>query len=149
MFLHITRIDMQKQPRQNALLEIIESRSIGSQTGLAALLCERGFKVTQASISRDLDELGILKQAGKYVRPINPKTESDLGTTRFANAGDNLIVGRCSPGLASAITVKIDHCGISEIVGTIAGDDTIFIAVKDSIDRLTVHEKLAELFGRG
>ena len=138
---------MNKKSRQNALLEIVDRKSIYSQAELAYMLGQMGFKVTQASVSRDLDELGIVKQDGKYVRPANIGNEAGLGAVTFDAAGDNLIVGRCSSGLASAITVRIDRTGIAEIVGTIAGDDTIFVAVKDANGQRVVMETLNEMFG--
>ncbi|MFT3745320.1 MAG: hypothetical protein QM785_13630 [Pyrinomonadaceae bacterium] len=110
---------MNKKSRQNALLELIDTMSVFSQAELAAKLGEKGYVVTQASVSRDLDELGIVKQDGRYVRPAIAGTEADLGLVTFDTAGENLIVGRCSSGLASAITVRIDRTGIREIVGTI------------------------------
>lgn len=138
---------MNKKSRQNALLEIISHSPIYSQAELAAELSEKGFRVTQASVSRDLDELGIDKQHGRYVRSISTSNEADYGAVSFDTAGENLIVGRCASGLASAITVSIDRDGIAEIVGTIAGDDTIFIAVKNLESQPVVLERLAALFG--
>lgn len=138
---------MNKRLRQNLLIEIIGKSSINSQSALAEALCEKGFTVTQASVSRDLDELGIVKQNGRYVKPMAVASEADFGPVSFDTSGDNLIVGRCSAGLASAITVRIDRTGISEIVGTIAGDDTIFIAVKDAPGQRAVLSKLGEMFG--
>lgn len=137
---------MNKKLRQNALIEIVERNAVFSQSELATELGNRGFAVTQASVSRDLDELGIIKQNGRYVRPL-VSSEADFGSVTFDTAGDNLIVGRCSSGLASAITVRIDRTGISQIVGTIAGDDTIFIAVKNESDQSAVLDRLAEMFG--
>lgn len=138
---------MNKKPRQNALVEIVKRNAIYSQSELAAELGSKGFTVTQASVSRDLDELGIVKLNGRYVRPTFGGTEADLGTVSFDTAGENLIVGRCSSGLASAITVRIDRTGISQIVGTIAGDDTILIAVKNATDQSAVLDMLSEMFG--
>ena len=123
---------MNKQDRQNALTELIASQTVGSQSELASLLCELGYNVTQASVSRDLDDLGIVKLDGRYVMQGRPRGESEFGPVSLETAGDCIIVGRCKSGLASAITVRIDASRIPEIVGTIAGDDTIFIAVKDA-----------------
>src|SRR5687768_12603085 len=120
---------MRKKARQNSLLALIGSFPIGSQSDLAARLSEQGFAVTQASVSRDLDELGVIKSNGRYTLP--QKRGSAFGELGFDTAGETLIVGHCASGLASAVTVKIDAANISEIVGTIAGDDTIFIAVRD------------------
>ncbi|SRR5258706_12654186 len=137
---------MQKRKRQNALLSLIDSMSIASQSELASRLCEQGFGVTQASISRDIDELGIIKLDGHYALPQKPGSDSELGQVSLDAAGDNLIVGRCASGLASAITVKIDAAHIPEIVGTIAGDDTIFIAVKDAEAQAVVFKKISKIF---
>ena len=138
---------MQKKDRQNALLSLIDSTSIWSQGELASRLCDQGFSVTQASVSRDLDELGIVKLNGHYVLPRESSGESEFGKVSLDTAGDNLIVGRCASGLASAITVKIDAALIPDIVGTIAGDDTIFIAVKNAHGQAAVIQKITEMFG--
>lgn len=127
-------------------MELIRTKHLGSQAVLADELAQLGFKVTQASVSRDLDELGIVKSGGRYIKA-RPRPEADLGTVTFASAGPNLIVGRCLSGLASAITVKIDGSNIDGIAGTIAGDDTIFIAVAEAEKHMAVKQELAEVFG--
>src|SRR5688500_2686407 len=105
---------MHKRERQNSLLSLIASDSIGSQSELAVRLSQQGYTVTQASVSRDLDELGVIKSDGYYTLP--KKTGSAFGEVDFKTAGETLIVGRCASGLASAVTVKIDAANISEIV---------------------------------
>jgi len=136
---------MRKKERQNTLLSVIRTESISSQSALAEKLSENGFAVTQASVSRDLDELGVVKVDGYYSVPIPVSQGSVLGSVSYETAGDCLIVGRCSSGLASAITVRIDAAGIPEIVGTIAGDDTIFVAVKNAQSQSVVMEKIIAL----
>ena len=103
--------------------------------------------MTQASVSRDLDELGVIKQNGYYILPPKQAVFNDFGQIKFEAVGANLIVGRCSAGLASAITVKIDAANIAEIVGTIAGDDTIFIAVQNTDSQAVVIRNIDEMFG--
>lgn len=138
---------MQKRERQNMLLELIGNERIGSQIVLASRLSESGFKVTQASVSRDLDELGVVKANGAYVLPMRTnETANDFNTVRFDTAGECMIVGRCASGLASAVTVRIDAAKIVAVVGTIAGDDTIFIAVKNVADQAAVLQVLKENF---
>lgn len=137
---------MQKRERQNAVLSVIDRFLVSNQSELAQRLNADGFSVTQASISRDLDELGVIKLNGHYSRPAAASTGSALGEIRLEAAGDNLIVGRCLSGLASAITVKIDAAAMPEIVGTIAGDDTIFIAVRDIDARRSAFTKIQEMF---
>ena len=114
--------------RHQAILDLIGSTPVGRQDELARLLSERGFSVTQASVSRDLEKLGVAKIHGRYVRqPI--ARFGTFGQVTFTPVGANLIVIKCSSGLASAAAVRIDAAAIPEIVGTIAGDDTIFVAV--------------------
>lgn len=137
---------MQKQERQNILLNLISAKPIGRQDELAKLLRKNGFSVTQASISRDLEELGIVKLDGIYKRPSRPAQAAEFGLISLDTAGDNLIVARCGSGLASAITVRIDAARIAEIVGTIAGDDTIFIALKDSTAQKIAIRKIWSVF---
>ncbi len=112
------------------ILGLIESDRVSRQDQIVLLLADRGFAVTQASVSRDLVELGIVKVKGNYASP-RKSTMSGFGIIDLAIAGENLIVARCQSGLASAIAVKIDAAKIKEIVGTIAGDDTIMIAVEN------------------
>lgn len=141
---------MQKSERHKLILDVIEERPITRQDELAELLKNAGHGVTQASISRDLEELGVMKVDGRYARVELPIAEaSPFGVSAIMPAGENLIVVRCSSGLASAAAVRIDGARISEIVGTIAGDDTIFIAVCDEHDQKAVMRKLKMIFAAG
>ena len=137
---------MQKEQRQTTILKLITSEQIGRQEELAEMLEKKGFNVTQSSVSRDLDELGIIKLHGFYALPNKPKNAIAFGLTALETAGENLIVAKCEAGLASAIAVKIDGANIREIIGTIAGDDTIFIAVKNKDDQKAVIKTVWELF---
>ncbi|CAN5351045.1 arginine repressor [soil metagenome] len=137
---------MHKEDRHNALLQLISSEAVSSQTELASRLCETGFKVTQASVSRDLEELGIVKIDGRYELMPRNNGISEFGSVSLETVGDNLIVGKCASGLASAITVRIDGQKIPQIVGTIAGDDTIFIAVKSSESQAVVISAIKAIF---
>jgi transcriptional regulator of arginine metabolism len=110
-------------------------------------LNDKGFEVTQASVSRDLVELGVIKANGKYSAPRDNHVEG-LGKLELNVAGENLIIAKCRSGLASAFAVRIDAAGIGEIVGTIAGDDTIFIAVNDSTEQRRTMKKLLEVMAR-
>jgi transcriptional regulator of arginine metabolism len=139
---------MQKIQRQDALLNLISAERIASQAQLAQRLRSRNFDVTQASISRDLDELGIIKAAGIYTLPQRSSGAAAFGLSSLETAGASLIVAKCDSGLASAAAVRIDAARISEIVGTIAGDDTIFIAVKDAKAQKAVMKKIWETFER-
>jgi len=137
---------MQKEQRQTTILKLITAREIGRQEELAELLEKKGFSVTQSSVSRDLLELGVVKVGGFYALPQKPKTEMTFGLMSLEIAGENLIVAKTEAGLASACAVRIDAAGIEEIVGTIAGDDTIFIAVRGQKEQKAVLKKVWELF---
>lgn len=137
---------MQKEQRQTAILKLIAARQIGRQEELAELLEKKGFAVTQSSVSRDLLDLGIIKVHGHYALPKKPRHALAFGLMSLETAGENLVVAKCEAGLASAVAVRIDGGSINEIVGTIAGDDTIFIAVRDRGEQKTVIKKIWEIF---
>jgi len=138
---------MTKQERQQKILDLIRTTNISTQDELGDLLSTADDGVTQSSVSRDLDELGVVKVNGYYAIP-QKDTNEDLGLKTLEIAGDNLVVGRCESGVASAVCVLIDRKKIDEIVGTIAGDDTIFIAVRDHRGQRAVLKKVWEIFGR-
>jgi transcriptional regulator of arginine metabolism len=141
---------MQKSERQRLILDVIGSQVVSRQDELAELLGDAGFSVTQASISRDLDELGVVKVDGKYAVVELPVAEaSPFGVSAIMPAGENLVIVRCSSGLASAAAVRIDGSKIAEIAGTIAGDDTIFIAVNGEHDQKAAMKKLKMIFAAG
>jgi transcriptional regulator of arginine metabolism len=137
---------LQKQKRRAALVEVISTNRIARQDQLAEALDRRGFRVTQSSISRDLLDLGVVKTRGYYSLPVRSETAAEFGVLSLDTAGESLIIGRTRPGLASAVTVRIDAERIPEIVGTIAGDDTIFIAVKDAKAQRSAMARIWGLF---
>lgn len=137
---------MLKEKRQAKILDLIARKNIARQEELIEFLTKEGFSVTQSSVSRDLDELGVVKANGFYASPNQPNNARQFGFHSLEAAGENLIVAKCSSGLASAVAVQIDHAKVSEIVGTIAGDDTIFIAVKDFKNQKRVIKQIWELF---
>ena len=137
---------MQKNVRQQKILSLIRARPIGTQGELAAHLERAGVAATQSSVSRDLEELGIVKHRGHYTQP-RVTGAAARGLLSLDMAGDVLVVARTDPGLASAVAVEIDGAAIAEIVGTIAGEDTIFIAVNDRKAQGSVIKKVWELFG--
>ncbi len=137
---------MQKGIRQNIIRELIISGEIGTQDELSALLDKKGISATQSSVSRDLVELGIIKIGGVYALPETRGKENIFGLQCLETAGNNLIVGKCELGLASAACVKLDAAEIKEIIGTIAGEDTIFIAVKDAKAQKIVIKKIWKIF---
>lgn len=138
---------MDKEKRQQKLLSLIRAKPVSTQGELAAQLERAGFAATQSSISRDLEELGVVKQRGRYVVPTATAGAAARGLVSLDVAGDALVVARCEPGLASAVAVQIDGAAIKEIVGTIAGEDTIFVAVAERKAQRAVIKKIWELFG--
>jgi transcriptional regulator of arginine metabolism len=131
--------------RHQNILEIVSAKSIATQQELAAELSRRGFAATQSSVSRDIVKLGLTKLDGHYVAPRDalkiggPITALDI-------AGDNLIVVKTEVGLAQPAALTIDRAGIDEIVGTVAGDDTILVAVRNAAAQRLAMKKIVKLF---
>lgn len=138
---------MQKETRQKKILSLIRARRIGTQEELTALLERAGMVATQSSVSRDLLELGIVKHHGHYALPQAQNGAAVRGLLSLETAGDVLIVARCEPGMASAVAVEIDRAALAEVAGTIAGEDTIFIAVAEHKAQRAVVKKIWEIFG--
>jgi transcriptional regulator of arginine metabolism len=138
-----------KQDRQKMIVDIVSASRVRNQKVVVDLLRKNGFSVTQASVSRDLEELSISKLNGIYHRHTEPARISALGNIFFALSGENLIVARCSPGMASALAVRLDSMANQEIVGTVAGDDTVFIAVESRRGQTSLLKRLREEFTHG
>lgn len=138
-----------KRNRLQVITEILRSSVVGSQEDLLGLLSERGLRVTQATLSRDLKLLKVAKTpltngTYKYVLPSISKTISPQGTYNHLTShgavlsiefSGQLAVVRTKPGYASAIAWDIDNRGAEEILGTIAGDDTILIIPREGVTR--------------
>lgn len=137
---------MQKELRQTTILKLITTKTVNRQDEVVEYLEKKGFSVTQSSVSRDLDELGIVKINGLYALPLKPKNAVAFGLLSMDTAGENLVVAKCEAGMASAICVRIDNAKIGEIVGTIAGEDTIFVAVKNREAQKAVIKAIWEIF---
>ena len=135
-----------KTARQQKILSLIRARAIGTQEELKALLERAGVPATQSSVSRDLEELGVVKHHGRYTVP-RANGAAARGLLSLDLAGSNLVVAHTEPGLASAVAVEIDRASIEEIVGTIAGEDTIFVAVRDQKEQRAVMKSIWGLFG--
>ncbi|MDR3293797.1 MAG: arginine repressor [Clostridiales bacterium] len=133
---------MPKSKRQAKILELISNGAVETQDELTALLCTAGFDVTQATVSRDIKELGLVKTASdggayKYFQSIQtPKLSSrriDLfkGAVVSVDSAENIIVIKTISGSASSAAALVDTLKEPAILGTVAGDDTIFVVVKD------------------
>lgn len=138
---------MQKNERQKTILDLISARNIGRQEELSELLEKQGFSTTQSSISRDLLDLGIVKINGHYALPQKPAGALPVGLLlSLDTAGPYIVVAKCPSGLASAAAVRIDAARIHDITGTVAGDDTIFIAVKGEKEQRQAIKRVWEIF---
>jgi transcriptional regulator of arginine metabolism len=138
---------MQKETRQQRILGLIRAKRIGTQEELTAHLERAGVAATQSSVSRDLVELGVVKHRGHYTLPRSANGNAARGLLSLETAGEVLVVAKCDSGMASAVAVEIDRAALPEIVGTLAGEDTIFIAVTDRKAQRTAIKKIWELFG--
>jgi transcriptional regulator of arginine metabolism len=144
--------------RRTLLAKIIRERSVGRQAELVALLRQLGFEATQSSVSRDLRELGVAKIGDRYVLPENGLADN-AGTPKshFSSlrqfvhermtAGVNLTVLKTRVGSAQSVAVAIDAARWPEVVGTISGDDTIFIATAGAHEQAQLGERLRATFG--
>jgi transcriptional regulator of arginine metabolism len=127
-----------RRKRHLKILELVSTRAIHTQEDLAEALATEGWEVTQSSVSRDITALRLVKVDGAYRRPPRGGVSQDPNERRIAEgvltcepAGDALIVLHTPPGEANRVAVALDRLAWPDIVGTIAGDDTIFLAVKD------------------
>src|ERR1700691_286523 len=139
---------MNKAFRQGQILKVIRDKRILTQEDLARQLKESfGLDTTQVTLSRDVRELGLLKTPDGYAQVGAAAPGPDLATVagellQDARAAQNLIVLRTSPGNANALAVALDNENLPEIVGTIAGDDTVLIVAPDSATADKLRKKL-------
>jgi len=135
------------------LAKIIREQTVGRQAELVAMLRKHGHIATQSSVSRDLRELGVAKLGDRYVMPdVPPPQRNDFSTLKqFVNAhfmaGPNLTVLKTTVGSAQSVAVAIDTARWPEVVGTISGDDTIFIATAGASEQRKLGQRLRATFG--
>jgi len=141
-----------KASRQARIAALLTAAPVRSQTELGRLLADEGVEVTQATLSRDLEEIGAVKvrrpgigtvYAVPGVEPPGPtlRALTDTGATRFSrlvaellvsvDASANLAVARTPPGGAQLLASAIDRAGLSDVLGTVAGDDTVIVVTRD------------------
>jgi len=146
-----------KRERLELIKEIIAERHVATQEELTALLLERGEKVTQATVSRDIKEMRLLKVhdgmgSYHYVCPKDnpmPVTSGQMQKTLHNSileivANDSIVVVHTLPGAANFVALTIDRANFEGIIGTIAGDDTVFLALRSPECKGIVLEKLKE-----
>ena len=145
-------MDRTQAERREAVMRILRGGRVRNQADLVRLLKKEGYEVTQSSVSRDLRDLGVLKASGGYVLP----AETTRANNNFATlaqfvraikpAGQCLTVIRTTIGAAQSVAVAIDKAEWPEVVGTISGDDTIFIATDGAHAQAELNERLRTLF---
>ncbi len=139
-----------KAQRQALLLRLVRQKALSRQEAIVEQMRRAGFDVTQASISRDIHELGLVKVDGRYVSRANLAANAPpnvpaavVGMVEAVEAvGGNLVVVRTTTGTASTVAVAIDDQQLGGVAGTIAGDDTIFVAVRSRPAQMRVIEVL-------
>jgi transcriptional regulator of arginine metabolism len=144
-----------KAHRQNLILELVEAEVITSQEQLRERLRARGISTTQATLSRDIRDIGLVKRAadGAYRRPqaAEAKAVADPYAVlrhaveeylRTRETVQQLVVLKTDTGQAQPLAVAIDRVRLGEIVGTIAGDDTILVICRSAADAITLEKKL-------
>jgi transcriptional regulator of arginine metabolism len=149
-----------KSRRQAVLLELVDREALHTQEQLRRRLRQHGFNATQATISRDIAELGLVKRAGdgayqrSGVETANPETTLtalERATAEFLRSVDRvqqLIVVRTGIGQAQPLAIAIDRARLPEIVGTIGGDDTILIVARDQRQAAALVKKLESYAGQ-
>jgi transcriptional regulator of arginine metabolism len=142
-----------KERRQRAIAELIRTSALGSQEELAERLSALGYTVTQATISRDLEQLGAVKVRRDGLLGYSLPDEGRNGPgprltavfrewVRSVETAGNLVVIKTPPGSAHLVGVVLDQSELAEIVGTICGDDTMFVACRAAKDASSLSSKL-------
>lgn len=149
-----------KSQRQKLIVQIISDEVIDTQENLRDALERHGMKVTQATVSRDINELCLIKtvtSSGKYryslpilkKRELAEKSNTILGIISNGiisiDFAMNTVVVKCHTGMAQAVCAKLDNIGMENVVGTIAGDDTIFILMRTVKDAENLTKELSEV----
>ena len=151
---------MNKPARERTILEIVSGHPVGTQEELARELLRRGTAVTQATVSRDVKRLGLVKVADatgtyRYAIPNGTAAPTTSSEENLRNAFREFVTGLASgeaffvvqtlPGRANAVAIAIDQARRPELAGTIAGDDTILVMVRKSRDRESARRSLESL----
>jgi transcriptional regulator of arginine metabolism len=142
----------QSSMRRAAIVKIIRESVVHKQEELVKMLKKQGFEATQSSISRDLRELQVAKAGDHYIVPdnaeasVNPFHSISRFVTDVKVAGASLTVVKTTTGTAQSVAVAIDQADWPEVVGTISGDDTIFIATADARTQQQLSKRLRSVF---
>ncbi len=148
-----------KSDRHSKILDIINERPIETQDELLSILKSEGYKATQATISRDIKDLRLVKTLGsdgkyRYVSPENNFQESSVTSliataVKAIDSAQNIVVIKTHGGMAQAVCASIDSFNFNSVVGTIAGDDTIFVACRSADMALGFTAEIKKLIKQG
>ena len=152
-----------KAARQRALAALLRERNVESQVLMLEHLKREGFEATQATVSRDLEDLGAVKVRGDdgrlvYALPVEPpqpavredEIRRVLGQSLLsAVAAGNLVVVRTPPGHANLVAATLDRAGLPGVAGTVAGDDTVLVVCADRVPGKSMARRLTELATQG
>ncbi len=146
-----------KARRQRIIRQLLEQHRVESQEQLQKLLSREGTEATQATLSRDLRDLGVLKGPRGYMLPATepdpPKPtpvalqEALQNFLTSARQGENIVVLKTGPGQAGALASELDRAQLEGLLGTVAGDDTIFLAANSTRSAKRIYSKLSSLAG--
>jgi transcriptional regulator of arginine metabolism len=142
-----------KKARQGRILDILRKHPVRSQEELASLLKRDGSEVTQSTLSRDIRELGLVKVRGRYQRSDEMHTSPPDEVIRRAmeqfvirtGVSGNIVMVKTSPGNAHSVGVVLDAAQWPEVLGTVAGDDTVFVLLRNSRSGRKVLGRIREL----
>lgn len=136
-----------RQQRHEAIREIVRTHEVRTQRDLVDLLADRGFSCTQATISRDVLEIGLDKAAdGCYALPEDARLKRMVAElVESVRAAGNLVVVKTFAGGASSVSAALDKAGIEGVLGTVAGDDTIFLATETPDAARDVEQAIGKL----
>ncbi len=130
------RVTEDKQIRQAALINLLNAQELTNQAEVVRVMREMGYEVTQPSISRDFRELGVVKIDGSYSLGLGSRVGENYSSASLVRSvvsvGENLIVVKTNPGAASVVAAALDASDIEGLMGSLAGDDSIFLAVSSS-----------------
>jgi transcriptional regulator of arginine metabolism len=152
--LHSPGLHRAHEERREALLRILREGTVGRQADLVTRLKQAGYDVTQSSVSRDLRDLGVAKVGDRYLLPGEASApRNGFGAVAAfvvgaMAAGPHLTVVRTTVGSAQAVALAIDQARWPEVVGTISGDDTIFVATRDDDAQRAFIDRLQSLASR-
>ena len=146
-----------KESRQQMIIKLIQEQNIETQEELARVLCENGFRVTQATVSRDIKELQLVKAlspTGKYRYAVSSGQEGLISdrlsniyreTVRSITSSGNIVLVKALSGCANAAAETLDNFGLEHVIGSVAGDNTILLVVDDPVNTQSVVDRLNAL----